>query len=411
MKILFPFLIFCCFFVSPDQTKAQGFLDFQSLIEHLGEDQRNDFFEQLQQLDMDVLGSYLQECGAMDDLFEMLNGELPFSEFADLFGTFTNAGIYLKDLLSNMTNIPIDDQDVLLNQLDDIQEIYIGLDQSFLDIYNENINNIHQQNPAAQLPENLNLDPLVDNFDSALTEFDFDNTNGLQGIFDDIFNASLVNSLELAYGRKSAVVHWYGDQSPVSMDNLQVLRVGTVPVFEKDLEPFWSFTASWTDNNFGLVTGSEGHEVDDAFNPFIIEGDFGLMYNPELPVVGLPNARFITRLGFEVGTYMPPHIQASDEATYSNVGKTTGCGPQIGTGFAITEGLLTTYVMGLATYGVVSNCPYPYTNLKLEIGAKFNDAINLRYSLGQQDWANEDNKRVNTLQQVTVGLVLSKLFN
>ncbi len=63
------------------------------------------------------------------------------------------------------------------------------------------------------------------------------------------------------------------------------------------------------------------------------------------------------------------------------------------------------------SYGQVANCPdHNYRSYKFEAGARFGKSINLRYSVGKQNWAQLDNKQVNTKQQFTIGLLTSSLF-
>lgn len=413
MKKLLPLAIFLTSFFFTQKAVSQTFPSLNVLLEYLTEEQRTDFFDQIENLDINELGGYLQESGGMDQLLTFLNGDLPYDELGSLLNTFDSAGIYLDEWLGNLFGLSDEDLNAILNQVNNVEDVFANYDGTFDDLFAQYQDSISSDLPVIQIPGDLDNDILLENFENALNLFPEDTTQGVQNVIDQLFDRDVFSSMEIAYGRKAAIVDWYGTRREIGMQNLQVIRVGTVPSFNNDFEPFWSGTVSWSNNQFGLVTGSEANAVEDKFNPFIFEGDFGVMYNPSLPFPGLANGRLITRLGFEVAAYAPPHINTDKVRTLSNIGKTTGSGAQIGTGYEITVGQLSTYVMGIASFGSVNNSPdpYAYSNLKIEVGARFGDVINVRYSHGQQDWARKDHKRVNTRNQFTIGIIMDELFN
>ncbi len=406
MKYTLPLIVFCLLLFN-QKVEAQGFIDLNSMLENLNDQERNSIFDNLGDFDLVDLQE-LQDCGVLDQLYNLLDGELPDDQLGDLLTTLDNSEIYFGDLLQDVPGLGDADMAAIAAECQDIIAAYQNNDIELGTALDQDVTF-----EIAELPidYNPNTNPLMENMQEGFNVNEFNPETGIQAVFDQIFDESLFSSLEIAYGRKEAMVTYYGTDKLASMENVQVVRVGTVPEFDQLFEPYWSGTISWTDNNFGFVTGGEGQTITNSFNPFVMEGEFGVMFNPGLTIGGIPNSRVITRLGVEAAAYMPAHIDPYNEKSLSNVGKTTACAPQLGTGYEITVGDLTTWILGTVSYGFTSNCPYPYSNVRFEAGARFGNAVNVRYSLGQQNWADGDNKRVQTRNQFTVGLIIDELFN
>ncbi len=411
MKNLFPLLLCLCLWIMPgQQLKAQTFGDFGALLEQLTDAQRAQFLEDLKNINLEELTMLFNDADALRHLQEALEGANPIADLGNLAQEWEEARALLA-LVLGQSDIELEDQGALTLELDRLNEIWNESNMDLAEIFNQH--DLEADPDATIDHEGAEIDPLLEDLLGAFDDVEANGLGNFEEVLGQLFNRELFTSLEFAYGRKEAQVRFYKNNALVRMNDLQVLRVATVPNFETTWEARWSASASWTESNAGDVIGAEQYNAPKlAFNPFIMEADFAVMYNPGIELGGdALKARMITSLGFEVATYVPAHLDPLVRRTWENVGNTTGYGAQAGVGVAVVRGPLTTYTMGTMALGVVEKSElYQYSSMKFTAGVRYGDAINVRYDLGQQDWAPQGKKRIRTMHQVTVGILLQSLF-
>jgi len=422
------------FLLGSNNLKAQETL-FGDIFNQLGFEEQTEF---LNNYDINVDSAYLTN-----------PGDFPFN-FDSLF---LDMGI-LDSLSANLDDLPVLDDDYLdaLGLLSDT----MGLDSIFEDFGQLDLDTLAGDSIVAEIGNindlfNINFDSLgnlgdqygdtldidinepnqnglnetnleilqdslfnsIDNSDNNEDDFGF-NIGIADQILDQIFDSNIFPSLELAFGVQDNSAMYYGREYATIA---KVIRLGSVPSFNQMWEPRWHVK--------GSVIGEEieNYVVDESNNstnnasgvvPLLYDGDFALMINPTL---GSPNVRLITSFGMEVGTYVPAHedFNAFTQGN-NNCGFTTGIGAQIGSGFSVKTGDLTVYTLATLAYGDVvdrqRDAAYRYNSLRFSAGVRFGDIINVRYSTGQQTWAQGDEgnrKQVNTNHQLTLGVILQEL--
>lgn len=415
-------------FICPTITNAQDFGLFNSVLTQLDSSDRSDFLSNLDTLlftnlsdttnnfdgvNFGNLGDSLALSGVTDSLTELLQGDDPFGHIDSLSSQWTHGADSLGNCLAAM-GLDSFDIDSILDQYDIVNDIWDDRNSEMNELFDDHQNNFNLYgNISLEGSPPAGIDSLFDNLNGALDENPGVGLGGFGQVINDLFSSQLFTDLEIAYGRKNASVSYYRNDYESPLDRTQVIRVGSVPSFARLWEARWHFGISWTPEDVRLNTDVNDLNYDaDGFVPLTYDADFAAMYNPGFSFSDQLSARVITSLGMEIGTYAPAHRDPSRPRTMNNQGNVTGYGPQVGTGFSTTYGALTSYALGTMSYGQVANCPdHNYRSYKFEAGARFGKSINLRYSVGKQNWAHLDNKEVNTRQQFTVGLLTSSLFN
>ena len=407
-------------------SHAQIANDYSALLEQADSTQRADFLSMLENMDVDLvdLNDSLNNSGVQTGLYDLLQGQNPIMNLDSLIEEWSVGRGLLLNGLTDMGTDPLEIDSVLVtfdNINDTWNENVVDLSTIF-DEYSDDINNANDpSNPLGVTvtdPTSAGLDSLELDLENALENTDI-NPGGFSDVIGQLFNENLFTQFEIAYGRKAVNVNYYSSNYSLTMEDLQVLRIGTVPTFASDWEARWHMSGSWSGEEVGPISNSEivsQAENESIVNPLTIDCDFAFMYNPKIVWFNggdgqMVTVRLITSLGVEVSTYVPDHINPDIPFTLDNEGFTTSCGPQLGTGFSVATGPITAYTLGTIAHGVVGNGPYNYTSMNFTAGVRFGNAINIRYSMGHQDWAPDQNKRVNTLQQFTVGVILDELFN
>ena len=226
----------------------------------------------------------------------------------------------------------------------------------------------------------------------------------LGGLLDNAFS-SLFN-LELAFGKETAAITYYREQSEKVAN---VIRVGSVPEFDRTWEAQWHLQGAFLRGN--QQTLDENIVLEENAEILRLGGNFSCMFNPGLGRLRAGGRfRLYTSLGIEFDTYVPAHIDPLNKATIDNVGKTTGYGPQIGSGFIVGTPLATFYTYGTLSYGGVSKSPgYKYEARAVHAGVRFGHVANIRYEQGKASWAPNDRKAIS-YSRITVGILLTELF-
>jgi len=400
---------------------------FSSVLTQLDSSERTNFFSNLDTLlfanfsdttqnfdgvNFGNLGDSLVLSGVTDSLTNLITGDNPFGHIDSLSSQWTHGSDSLSGLFGT-AGLDSLDIDSILTQYGNVNDVWndrLGEINESFDDHQDNFD--LYGNISLDGPPPAGIDSLFNDLTVSLDENPGAGLGGFGQVINDLFSSDLFTDLEIAYGRKDAAVSYYNRDYHAALDRTQVIRVGSVPSFSRLWEARWHFGISWTPEDVRLNTdvNDPNHDAD-GFVPLTYDADFAAMFDPGFNFGDRLSARVITSLGMEVGTYAPAHRDPNRPASLNNVGNTTGYGPQVGTGFTTTYGAVTSYAMGTMSYGQVANCPeHTYRSYKFEAGARFGKSVNLRYSLGKQNWAEHDNKEVNTRQQFTIGLLTSSLF-
>lgn len=325
------------------------------------------------------------------------------------------------------------DTDTLLGELDWVNGIF-----------NDNVDSLgglfgQYQDSLAQVPNYWDLsvvsgDSLQDEQYDYLeenTNAGLGNPNGLGNfshIFGQLFDANIFPDIEIAFGTQSADLKYYSDEYSA---NAKVVRLGSVPRFDRNsidchngtrpslpIEARWHVEVSWTDQERNTSFGSDAiprssNSDGKNFNPLMMSGDFAIMTTPTIGTLGNTTFKMLTSLGTELGTYAPAHRDYNYEYTLNNKGYMTGLGAQVGAGFSFTTGAITAYSMATFAQGQALRCPkpYPYTSRRYEVGIRYGNIINVRYSTGRVSWQALDNRLANVRNQFTVGIILAQLHH
>ncbi|GEM_PF-2922632 len=391
------------------------------------------FFDNLDSLN----GTWNPNQQGYDDLFNQLNNSLLDSippgnlDSSYLFGL--DAG--LDTLLVHLPGFGLSgvDEDTLLGELDWIYDIF---GNNF-----DSLGGLFGQYHDSLSFDSSNWDVTIIGFDSLTNQGfqflqdtvnlagDLSNPNGPGGfanIMGQLFDVNLFPDLELAFGTQSGDFKYYDEKYSATA---KVVRIGSVPRFDRKakencnyllpnfpIEARWHVQLSWNDGERGPNIGDFNRNDSGngkAFNPLLIFGDYALMATPDIGTLGNTSFRLITSLGTEFGTYAPSHDDYRRPFTSSNKGYMTGLGAQAGAGFAFTTGALTVYSIGTFAQGQALRCPkpYAYTSRRFEVGMRYGNIINVRYSNGFTSWQGGDNRLARVRNQFTVGIILAELHH
>jgi hypothetical protein len=248
----------------------------------------------------------------------------------------------------------------------------------------------------------------------------------LAKIIGKLFDQVAFPDLELAFGVQSGNFKYWEDRYSSAAS---VVRVGSVPRFDREAAPTcrgdaprfpvearWHLEASWVKGRVPTTVVDPEYIPDndeEKMNPLLFSGDFAMMLTPRIGAWGNTSFRLITSLGMEFGTYAPSHKEYDMRYTAGNQGFATGYGPQAGVGFSMTTGSLTVYSINTITHGDVVRCamPYRFDSQKFEVGMRFGNIVNVRYSTGKTSWQEFDNRLADVKHQFTIGIILQSLHH
>lgn len=392
------------------QAQITGF--YGDLIQQADSTQRADMISMLDSINTTGLNDSLNNSGVLDSLRSIVNGKNPLLDLDSLTSEWSFSRDSFLSVLSN-SNFDSLDRVLALAEFDRINDIWFDELDSLRSVFDDYQDSLRVVDIKVNNPPDLQF-VLENDISAALDTIPAVGFTDAETIFNQLFNADLFSRLEMAYGRKATDVHYYGSTSALNLDHIQVLRIGSVPGFNTTWEAQWHFMVSWTNDDSWQNESIETQaslQSDNGFDPFVLEGNFSTMFNPQLWSAGNVGIRLITGLGVSVNTYAPSHASYNGN-TVDNIGYTTECGPEVTTGFALNIGdAVSTYAMARSAYGIVGNSPdYNYRSLVFESGIRFGNSINIRYMTGEQNWAPDANKRIATNHQFTIGLILSSLF-
>ncbi|MBI1223649.1 MAG: hypothetical protein GC192_00300 [Bacteroidetes bacterium] len=370
---------------------------------------------------------------ADNELFDQLNdhllNDIPPGNFDANFQSELGSG--LDTLLFHLPglNLPTGDQDVLLSDIDWINNILNNNSDSLAGLFGQYNDSLYFD-PSWDVTiidsDDLNEEGNQFLADSINMAFDLSNPDGLGNfgsISDQLFDFNLFHDIELAFGTQDANLSYWGyNYSKRS----KVFRIGSVPRFDKKVfnnngrtpifpvEARWHAEVSWfsgSDNTPSDTNPDAG--IGRAFNPLLLFGDYSLMATPIIGQLGNTTFRLITSLGTEFGTYAPAHQDFRRPYTSNNKGYATGIGAQAGSGFAFSTGRLTVYSIATFAKGQTQKSAktYPYSHVRYEVGMRYGNLINVRYSSGSSSWQTGGNRTAEVKNQFTVGIILAELHH
>jgi len=216
------------------------------------------------------------------------------------------------------------------------------------------------------------------------------------------------SNLQVSFGMEIGQYRYYNLKS--FSENARLLRISSEPSFRRTWETSWHMQLSWIKGS-GNPGNAEFRNLSDGVNPLVFNGSASLMFNPLL--AGHPQAvslRLLSSVGVETGSYIPEFRFPGISSTENNVGKTTGIGPRLGAGFAVSTGAVTFYSMGTVSKGGITRSNQnKYSSLEAAAGIRLGNALHIRYSIGENDWAIRDMKKVR-FNRVMLGVGLNSLF-
>lgn len=192
--------------------------------------------------------------------------------------------------------------------------------------------------------------------------------------------------LEIGAGFQSLLATYY-EEAPDSTTAILV-RFGSAPNYNQLWGADWNVWASFKGNQPNV----EGlNNPGPGFKSFLAGGNVSFQYRPEIPFTkGV--MRLITGVGANLESYLPTRINQAKPASLDNKGKTTGFGPEVRLGFAVTTGKLSFYGYSNRSKGYVLRCPdFPFDSWQVVSGIQW-EALHLRYVHGSTSWARGENR-------------------
>ena len=412
MKILsFSTVIALMLLLSPNSSYAQDFGLLNDLMNQLNQSQRTDFSDKLQNSDLGNLGDGLQGSGVMDSLNTLTGSATnPIGDLNDISEAWGAGNDFLGDLIDSTNNDTLN-IDGLLGEYNNVNGVWNQNVDSLTNIFDQYGGNLGDGGSLDDPPGQA-----FDSTGSFLNNLDTVSAGGLGGtrfnnILNQLFSRNMFSDLELAYGQKTATSGFY-QQSNSNSNEIQVVRVGSVPSFQNAWESRWHAATSFTDET--TTTSPDGTVTTQKdYKALVLDFDYAIMYNPGFSFGSL-SFRYMSGLGIESAMYVPSFADGSTARSAARVGRSTGFAPQLSTGFSLTQGDITTYAIASAAYGsVVNGNGNEYSSFKFEAGVRYSNLINVRYSVGEQNWTanlSGNGKRVNTSSQFTIGLILDSMF-
>ena len=405
------------------------------LIGQLDSSQRATYLRNLDSLTRKFNVDSLKLSIAVDSLNRGIFGQNPLLGINDSVGGFRIAIDSFFHLFKPTDSLGLRDRDTLLGEYGRLKNISISFADSLKGLFGNYQDSIFLSSgvPLANYPLNDSLwlrgsDSLRFNVTN-LFKSDSTKPDSLRGlgrfapVLDFLFNKNNFK-IELFSGLQNNEVAYLSLRQKLG---LPVIGLRTVEQFNSLWESRWQMQGSWNMNEVQATSGERVFVAQEAKTPELLQGEFAIMFNPVLSIFSNANrsVRLISSLGIEISTYAPAHKNI-DVLSINNKGFTTGMGPQIGAGFSLQMGPITTFALGTMTYGEVLTKAkvdrprvyyadsYTFFSTCISAGIRYGNAFSLRYENRTSDWA--DNIKATTgflknarTNQVTVGIPLSGL--
>lgn len=415
MKHSYLLLLFLVSGIALPNLNAQEWDHFGSLINFFDNDDDDYFNTELGGLQDEFSFGDVGLSGSVDSLFFLLDnntlGQADSSQNVwNSGGTFLGSMIDTNDLTQDdslsFTNQYSDLNDAWNSDIDSLNTV-MGSYQGELD--GIDLNAIHQGEVRSDAFKGqtshsmITVDNRVDDFFKEHTDQDPDDLEDLlkTSIFSGLFD------IEMAFGQEWNDVQFWGDEYSVRAN---LIRVASVPTFRNIIETRWSLESSFFNGNTD-TRGETNAALSENLNPLMYNANFSFLFLPSVGTVSRGRAEFriYTSIGLDVGTYAPSHV---DSQFPERIGQTTGVGPELGAGFAVNFENVSLYGYGTIAHGEIRHSDiwpdYRYNSKTLNTGIRIGDFLNIRYTLGNSEWALEDRKTAS-FSRFTVGILLDSL--
>ncbi|MDX2068250.1 MAG: hypothetical protein SFV55_07475 [Haliscomenobacter sp.] len=409
MKNLLIALLFLVALCTGRSLYAQDLKNFPSLIQSLNKAERVEFLSHLRGLINSVnVGDQLQ-----DDIFVDLKNGLPVTNptagIDSILGAWSQGRAELEGLLKkNPSEFNSKEIQAILGAYDKANAGWIqnlGEIQNGFSQYKDSL----QVDPAVIAEAEAKYDENAGTMQSSLEKqyADFSNTllktGNLGGTreWDKIVNDLMTNfgALEIGAGAQSLLATYY-DETPDSLTAILV-RFGSAPNYNQLWGAEWNVWASFKGQN-QQQNSENPNPANAGFKSYLAGGNVSFQYRPEIPFTkGV--MRLISGIGANVEAYMPARVNPAKQASLNNQGKTTGFGPEVRLGFAVSTGSVSFYGYSNRSKGYVLRCPdYPFDAWQVVSGIQW-QALHLRYVHGSTKWAKEENRHA-TYNEVSINV-------
>lgn len=409
MKNLLIALFFWVTLCTGQSLYAQDLKNFSSFFQSLNKAERVEFLGHLRGLINNVnIGDQLQ-----DDIFVDLKNGLPVTNptagIDSILGAWSQGRAELEGLLKqNSKEFDSKEIQAILGAYDKANAGWIqnlGEIQNGFSQYKDSL----QVDPAVIAEAEAKYDENAGTMQSSLEKqyADFSNTllktENLTGTreWDKIVNDLLTNfgALEIGAGAQSLLATYY-DEAPDSLTAI-LFRFGSAPNYNQLWGAEWNVWASFKGEN-QQQNSENPNPANAGFKSYLAGGNVSFQYRPEIPFTN-GVMRLISGIGANVEAYMPARINPAKQASLNNQGKTTGFGPEVRLGFAVTTGSVSFYGYSNRSKGYVLRCPdYPFDAWQVVSGIQW-QALHLRYVHGSTKWAKEENRHA-TYNEVSINV-------
>lgn len=402
--------LLCTLFTHKATAQLDLISDLLGLLQASNNNNYNQFFNNIGPVDTTFSVDHVYGNELLNQMYKELEKPNPGGILDSAFLYIFASGIDSLEIHSGNLGLPGPDADTLLNELNHINNL---LGENF-----DTLGGVF-----AQYQDSLKFDST--NWNVTIIGFDEITETNLQLLHDTVTMHTVRPprpELELAFGMQEASLKYYDANYQARG---RVLRVGSVPSLDHNnisvfnvglpIEANWHVEFSFMNKNLTnsasdpAITTENGRE----FYPLLIFGDFSIVAKPVIGYWGKTTFRILTSLGVETGTYAPAHRDYNPPFSSFNVGFATGTGPQVGAGFSMTTGNLLIYSLTTIAHGDALKTPkdYKYDSKRFEVGMRFGNAINVRYTTGLITWQPDDNRRARINNQVTIGIILPELYH
>lgn len=241
-------------------------------------------------------------------------------------------------------------------------------------------NSVEQQEDALEQANQAFLD--------ALGSTDTSNPANFAGVANNLL--SNFGTLEIGAGMQRLYAVYY-QEAPDDLNALLV-RFGSTPNYQSLWGAEWdAWTSFAIKSSTGPATETAGTSTE-SYQGLLAGGTVSFQYRPTLPFAN-GMMRLIAGAGAAADVYIPTRYNQQNPATFNNRGFTTGFGPLVRLGFAVTANAITYYSYVNASRGyVLRHESYPFNSLQAVAGAKWK-ALHFRLLQGQSSWAPNDHRR------------------
>lgn len=414
MKKLLPIVVtfLCCTFFTQKATAQLDLIsDLLGLLQASNNNNYNQFFTNLSPLDSTFSVDHVHGNQLLNELYDELEKPNPAGMLDSVYLMILSTATDSLESNAGFLGLSDLDADTLITELHHVEDVFENNFEELQGVY-------------SQYQDSLNVDSMA-NWNVTIIGFDEITETNLQLLHDTLSMHDVTPprpELELAFGMQQASLKYFDDAYDATA---RVIRVGSVPSIDQNslsifnsglpIEASWHVEMSFMTRSTPTAASDPAITIRNGrdFYPLLFFGDFSIVAKPVIGVWGNTTFRILSSIGVEAGTYAPAHRDYNPPFTSANLGFATGTGPQLGAGFSMTTGNLLIYSMSTIGYGDALKTPkdYKYDSKRFEVGMRFADIINVRYTKGLINWQPDDNRRAKINNQITIGIILPELYH